>query len=259
MATWCEELTHSKRPWCWARLKSGGEGDNRGLDGWMASLIRWTWVWAGSRSWWWTGKAGVLQSMGSQRVRHDWVTESNCGSLGVAPGPSSKAFSLRLEEERWRFPTWMDRCVSPCWGGYPILFGKGGGKKICHWFPNEVFTGPEGGSKNPFTTPMTKKGTPEEWNQRLQPFNVSQWAQRKGNTCHLAVIRLWPLQPLPTVNPKETQNAGLQAPDGWGTYQGNNFSEPWLLSLPICRKALNFLTWDLVSWIWSSTFLSLQV
>ena len=72
--TWCEELTHWKRPWCWKRLKSGGEGDNRGWDCWMASPTQWTRVWASSRSWWWTGRPGVLQSMGSQRVRHDWAT-----------------------------------------------------------------------------------------------------------------------------------------------------------------------------------------
>ena len=60
-----------KRPWCWERLKPGGEGDDRGWDGWMASLTQWTWVWVGSRSWWWTGKPGMLQSMGLQRVRHD--------------------------------------------------------------------------------------------------------------------------------------------------------------------------------------------
>ena len=59
------------------RLKVGGEGDNRGWDGWMASLIQWTWVWASSGSWWWTGKPGVLQSLGSQRVGHDWATELN--------------------------------------------------------------------------------------------------------------------------------------------------------------------------------------
>ena len=57
------------------RLKVGREGDNRGWDGWMASPTRWTWVWVSSRSWWWTGKPGVLQSMGSQRAGHDWVTE----------------------------------------------------------------------------------------------------------------------------------------------------------------------------------------
>ena len=75
LATSCKELTHWKRPWCWERLKAGGEGDDRGWDGWMASPVRWTWVWASSRSWWWTGKPSVLQSMGSRRVRHDWVTE----------------------------------------------------------------------------------------------------------------------------------------------------------------------------------------
>ena len=75
LATWCEELIHWKRLWCWERLKAGGEGDDRGWDGWMASLTGWTWVWASSGSWWWTGKPGVLQSMGLQRVGHDWVTE----------------------------------------------------------------------------------------------------------------------------------------------------------------------------------------
>ena len=52
-----------------------GEGDNRGWDGWMASLTRWMWVWVNSRSWWWTGRPGVLRFMGSQRVGHDWVTD----------------------------------------------------------------------------------------------------------------------------------------------------------------------------------------
>ena len=60
---------------CWERLKAGGEGDDRGWDGWMASLTQWTWVEASSGRWWRTGKCGVLQSMGSQRVRHNWATE----------------------------------------------------------------------------------------------------------------------------------------------------------------------------------------
>ena len=75
LATWCKELTHWKRPWCWERLKAGGEGDNREWDGWMTSQTQWTWVWASFRSWWWTGKSGVLQSMGSQRGGHNWATE----------------------------------------------------------------------------------------------------------------------------------------------------------------------------------------
>ena len=75
LAIWCEELTHWRRPWCWERLKAGGKGDNRGWDGCMASLTWWIWVWASSRSWWWTEKPGVLQSVGLQRVRHDWATK----------------------------------------------------------------------------------------------------------------------------------------------------------------------------------------
>ena len=81
LATWCEELTHWKRPWCWKRLKAGGEGDVRGWEVWMASPTLWMWVWASSGSWWWTGKPGVLQSMGSQRIRHNWVTELNWTDL----------------------------------------------------------------------------------------------------------------------------------------------------------------------------------
>ena len=75
LATWCEELTHWKRPWCWERLKSGGEGDDRGWDGWMVSLTQWTWVWVNSGSWWWTARFGVLQSMGwqSQTQLSDWT------------------------------------------------------------------------------------------------------------------------------------------------------------------------------------------
>ena len=75
LATWYEELTHWKRPWCWEELGAGGEGGNRGWDGWMASLTQWTWVWVSSRSWWWTGRPGMLWFMGSQSVRHDWATE----------------------------------------------------------------------------------------------------------------------------------------------------------------------------------------
>ena len=71
LATWCEEPTQWKRPWCWKILKVGGEGDDRAWDGWMASPTQWTWVWVNFGSWWWTGKPGVLQSLGSQRVGHD--------------------------------------------------------------------------------------------------------------------------------------------------------------------------------------------
>ena len=83
LATWCEELTHLKRPWRWERLRVGGERDDRGWDGWMASPTRWTWVWVNSRSWSWTGRPGVLRFMGSWRVGHNWVTELNTNYYGI--------------------------------------------------------------------------------------------------------------------------------------------------------------------------------
>ena len=84
LATWCVELTRLKRPWCWERLKAGGDRDDRGWDGWMASPTQWTWVWVNSGSWWWTGRHGVLQSMGLRRVGHDWLNWSSW-----APSPLS--------------------------------------------------------------------------------------------------------------------------------------------------------------------------
>ena len=80
LVTWCKKLTHLKRPWWCERLKVGGEGDDRGGDGWKASSTQYTWVWVNSESWWWTGRPGVLQSMGLQRVGHNWVTELYCTS-----------------------------------------------------------------------------------------------------------------------------------------------------------------------------------
>ena len=78
LTTWCEELIHWKRSWCWERLKAGGEREDRGRDGWMATPTWWKWVWASSGNWWWTGKPGVLQSTESQSQTwlSDW-TELN--------------------------------------------------------------------------------------------------------------------------------------------------------------------------------------
>ena len=83
LATSCEELIHWKRLWCWEGLGAGGEGDGRGWDGWMASLTRWTLVWVNSRSWWWTGRPGMLRLMGSQRVGHDQATGLNWTELSL--------------------------------------------------------------------------------------------------------------------------------------------------------------------------------
>ena len=119
LATWYEEPTHWKRPWCWERLKVGGEGNNRRWDGWTASPTQWTWVWVSSRSWWRTGKPGVLQSMGSQRVGHDWVTELNWYSVNnmfcwikeqnIIDDP--KAQTLQTERHR-HVPGWFRRVRS---------------------------------------------------------------------------------------------------------------------------------------------------
>ena len=103
LATWCEELTHLKRPWCWERLRAGGEGDDRGWDGWMASLTQWTWVWVDSGSWWWTGRPGVLWFMGSQRVGHDWATELNWDiHMGFPGGTSGKEPSCQCRRQKRR-------------------------------------------------------------------------------------------------------------------------------------------------------------
>ena len=77
LATWCEELTHWKRPWCWERLRAGGEGDNRGWNGWMASPTRGIWVCAGSRSWWWIGSLVCCSPWGCKESdmteRLNWI------------------------------------------------------------------------------------------------------------------------------------------------------------------------------------------
>ena len=77
LATWCEELTHLKRPDAGKDWEQEEKGITEDWDGWMASPTQWTWVWVNSGSWWWTGRPGVLRFMGSQRVRHNWATELN--------------------------------------------------------------------------------------------------------------------------------------------------------------------------------------
>ena len=99
------ELTHWKRLWCWEGLGAGGEGDDRGWDGWMVSQTRWTWVWVNSGRWWWTGRPGVLRFVGSQRVGHDWATELNwCWSWN-----SNTLASLWEEWTIWKRPRCWER------------------------------------------------------------------------------------------------------------------------------------------------------
>ena len=93
------------------KLKAGGEGDAKGWDGWMASLIRWTWVWwtsqTSSGSWWWTGRPGVLQSIGLQRVQHNWVPELNWndGFSASSNGIHHNQFSAKMWAMEVSFPT----------------------------------------------------------------------------------------------------------------------------------------------------------
>ena len=94
LAIWCEDLTHWKGPWFLERLRER-EGDNRGWDAGMALLTQWTWVWANSRSCWWTGRPSVLQSMGSQRVGQGWATELNQkSSITILPTQGKRNFQF---------------------------------------------------------------------------------------------------------------------------------------------------------------------
>ena len=93
---------HWKRLWCWEGL-GAGEGDDRGWDGWMSSPTRWTWAWVNSRSWWWTGRPGLLRFMGLQRFGHDWVTELNWAEL-----KAHLTLHSRMSGSTWVFlPQWL--------------------------------------------------------------------------------------------------------------------------------------------------------
>ena len=111
-----------ERPWCWEGLRAGGKGDDRRWDGWIGSLTGWTWVWVDSRSWWWTGRSGVLRFMGSQRVGHNWAPELNW----TKRNPSSDHFTghcyqtfdrsntnsiQTLSENRWQILTHFMKLV----------------------------------------------------------------------------------------------------------------------------------------------------
>ena len=91
------------KDWCWEGLRAGGEGDNRGWDSWMPSPTRCTWVWVNSGSWWWTGRPGMLQFMGSQRVWHFWKTELNWTDNNKSNGKQVKEI-VRAWSQNWLFP-----------------------------------------------------------------------------------------------------------------------------------------------------------
>ena len=94
---------HWKRPWCWERLKAGGEGGDRRWDNWMKSPTQWTWVWANSERWWRTGKSGMLQSMGSQWVRHYWVTDHHHHQRSRMDLKSEGSLQVHFESDIYHF------------------------------------------------------------------------------------------------------------------------------------------------------------
>ena len=135
LATWCKELTHWKRPWCWERSKAGREGGERGQHSWIAPLTQWTWISASSERWWRSGKPGMLQSMGLQSVRHsEWLSNNHegcsagkwqnressggCLASGLAtptPGPCSKHQTHQSDQPSFPISPFQDAnsCFSP--------------------------------------------------------------------------------------------------------------------------------------------------
>ena len=112
LSTSCEELTHWKELWCWEGLGARREGNDRGWDGWMASLTWWIWVWVNSRSWCWTGRPGVLRFMGSQRVRHDWGTDliwSEASFSYPTVSPNIEVVCKKTPREKWARNIGMSR------------------------------------------------------------------------------------------------------------------------------------------------------
>ena len=107
-----QRIEYWKRFWCWQGL-GAGEGDDRGWDGWMASPTRQTWVWVNSGSWWWTGRPGVLQFMGSQRVRHNWVTDMNCMKNIPSKRPNTLGLRNRFLCDWTQGKFW--KCLLPSW------------------------------------------------------------------------------------------------------------------------------------------------
>ena len=101
-------IIHWKRPWCWERLRAGGEEDDRGWDGWRASLTQWVWVWANSRRWWRIRRPSMLPSTGSQKVRHDWEIEQQMYNVYDISG----TLDYFADVELWVFSFLMLRQVT---------------------------------------------------------------------------------------------------------------------------------------------------
>ena len=125
LTIWCEELTPWKRPWWWERLKAR-EGGNRGWDGWMASLTQWTWVWTSSGRQWRTGKPGMLQFMGLQRVGHELVIQQQITFIIIWQYESeSESYSVVSDSLRphWLCSPWNSTVQDTGVGSLSLLQG----------------------------------------------------------------------------------------------------------------------------------------
>ena len=129
----------------------GGDGDGRGWDGWLASLTQWTWIWLDSSSWWWTGRSGVLW-LGSQRIRHDWVTEMNWTELNVVYELASRCISGKESACQWRT---CRRCSLHPWVGKVPWRRK--------WQPTPVFL--LGNPMDRWAWRATVHGVAKSWTQ----------------------------------------------------------------------------------------------
>ena len=130
LATSCKELTHWKRPWFWEQLGAGGEGDDRGWDGWMASLTWWTWVWVNSGSWWWTGRPGVLCVVHGVTKSQTWLsywTELNWCALKIVWTHKiflllfsisyTRCISVKPKNKKGSLFDSISLCILPLWIG----------------------------------------------------------------------------------------------------------------------------------------------
>ena len=126
LATWYEELTHWKRPWCWERLKEGGEGDNSGWDCWMASPTQWTGVWASFRSWWWTRRPGMPAVHG---ITKSWTWLSDWTDELMKEGVRDTRSAWAQKKGHWRWNRAGPYGAVPSTKAFPcplflVFFGK---------------------------------------------------------------------------------------------------------------------------------------
>ena len=162
----------------WERLRAGGEGNDGGWDGCMALLTQWTWVWVNSRSWWWTGRPGVLWFMGLQRVRDDWVTELKWTELKETKELYTENYDTNKRNQRQhkqmeRYSMFLHRKNQYCENGYttkcnlhiqcnPYQITKG----IFHKTRRKIFTIHMETQKTLNSQSSLEK---EEWKWRNQP------------------------------------------------------------------------------------------